>query len=36
MRNHKSVGVAAALTILSIFTFLISGNHGIIPGSVQD
>ena len=35
MRNHKSVGVAAALTILSIFTFLISGNHGIIPGSVQ-
>ena len=36
MRNHKSVGVAAALTILSIFTFLISGNHDIIPGSVQD
>ena len=35
MRNHKSVGVAAALTILSIFTFLISGNHGVIPGPVQ-
>jgi len=29
------VGVAAALAILPIFTFLISGNHGVIPGHVQ-
>jgi plastocyanin len=35
MRNHKLVGVVAALSILSVFTFLISGNLGILPGPVQ-
>jgi predicted lipoprotein with Yx(FWY)xxD motif len=35
MRNHKLVGVVAALSILSVFTFLISGNIGILPGTVQ-
>ena len=35
MRNHKIVGVVAALSILSVFTFLISSNHSIVPGPVS-